>query len=99
MYNSTPVFVDEFKLTVGPRLYAFDFLPVSNAVFGAKSGSMIGLRALPLDMLQNAGVSGVYPMINGPGVGLSFIKDGWSAAAGFVSFDDTSDSTGKGIFG
>ena len=98
MYYSTPVFVDEFKLTVGPRLYAFDFLPVSNAVFGAKAGSMIGLRALPLDMLQNAGVPGVYPMINGPGVGLSYNKDGWSAAAGFVSFNDTSDSTGKGIF-
>ena len=99
MYYTTPVFTDELKITVGPRLYAFDFLPVSNAVFGPKAGSMIGLRALPLDMLQNAGVPGVYPLIDGPGVGLSYNKDGWSAAAGFVSFDGASSSSGKGIFG
>jgi len=99
MYYTTPVFVDELKLTVGPRLYAFDFLPVSNAVFGPKAGSMIGLRALPLDMLQNAGVPGVYPLINGPGAGLSYNKDGWSAAAGFVSLEGASSSSGKGIFG
>ena len=38
-------------------------------------------------------------MIDGPGVGLSYNKDGWSAAAGFVSFDGASSSSGKGIFG
>lgn len=99
MFYTTPVFADGLKLTIGPKLYAFDFLPVSNAVFGPKGGATIGLKALPLDILQNAGVPGVYPLINGPGAGISYTKDAWSAAAGFVSSNGGEDSSGKGLFG
>jgi len=99
LFYSTPIFSDKLTLTVGPQLYAYDFLPVSNAVFGAKAGSQVGLRALPLDILQNAGVPGVYPYILGAGGGLTYQNKGWSASLGFVSDGASDASSDYGIFG
>jgi hypothetical protein len=98
-YYSTPIFDDNLKVTVGPRLLAFDFLPVSNAVYGPKAGSDIGLKVLPLDLLQNAGVPGVYPQIPGAGGGISYTENGWSIAAGYVSGQGERSSEGEGLFG
>ena len=99
LFYSTPVFSDKLTLTVGPQLYAYDFLPVSNAVFGAKVGSQVGLRALPLDLLQNAGVPGVYPYVLGAGGGLTYQDKGWSASFGFVSDGASDASSDYGVFG
>jgi hypothetical protein len=49
LFYLIPVFSDKLFLTVGPQLYEYDSLSVSNAFFGAKVGSQIGLRALPQD--------------------------------------------------
>jgi hypothetical protein len=98
MFYSTPL-TNEIKVTVGGRLYAYDFLPVSNAVYGQKAGSTIGLRALPLDILQYAGVPGVYPYVLGPGFGVSYIKKGWSIASGYVSSYGSSSLSSEGLFG
>ena len=99
LFYSTPIFSDKLTLTVGPQLYAYDFLPVSNAVFGAKVGSQVGLRALPLDILQNAGVPGVYPYVLGAGGGLTYQDKGWSASFGFISDGASDASSDYGIFG
>lgn len=99
MYYSMPLLTDDLTLTVSPQMYAYDFLPISNAVFGPKAGSLIGLRALPIDLLQNAGVPGVYPYVLGAGAGLSYRNDGWSAAVGYVA-DGANDSEAEiGLFG
>lgn len=99
MYYSMPLLTDDLTLTVSPQMYAYDFLPISNAVFGPKAGSLIGLRALPIDLLQNAGVPGVYPYVLGAGAGLSYRKDGWSAAVGYIA-DGANDSKAEmGLFG
>lgn len=99
LFYTTPILSDKLFLTVGPQLYAYDFLPVSNAVFGAKAGSQIGLRALPLDILQNAGVPGVYPYVLGAGGGLTYQDKGWSASFGFVSSGASDATSGDGLFG
>ena len=98
-YYSTPLFSDDLTLTISPQMYAYDFLPISNAVFGPKGGSLIGLQTLPLDLLQNAGVPGVYPYVLGAGAGLSYQKDGWSAAIGYVSDGGNSSMAEMGMFG
>ena len=98
IFYSTPL-TDEIKVTVGGKLFAFDFLPISNAVYGPKGGSNIGLRALPLDILQYAGVPGVYPYVLGPGFGISYLKNGWSIASGYISTYGSNSSPGDGLFG
>lgn len=98
-FYSTPLFSDDLTLTIAPQMYAYDFLPISNALFGPKSGSLIGLQTLPIDLLQNAGVPGVYPYVLGAGAGLSYQKDGWSAAIGYISDEGNSSVAEMGMFG
>lgn len=99
MYYSFPLFNDDLTVTIGPRMYAYDFLPISNAVFGPKAGSLIGLKTLPLDIIQNAGVPGVYPYVLGAGFGLSYEKDGWSLATGYLSQSGNESQGDLGLFG
>ena len=98
-FYSTPIFRDNLTLTISPQMYAYDFLPISNAVFGPKGGALIGLRALPIDLLQNAGVPGVYPYVLGAGGGLSYQKNGWSAAIGYIADDANNSTAAMGLFG
>jgi hypothetical protein len=90
------------SVTVGPSLYAYDFLPIGNAVYSPKGGNVIGLRSVILDIIQYAGVPGVYPYALGAGGGISWYSNGWSLATGFLAQNGRSSNfTGgtSGMFG
>jgi len=90
------------SVTAGPSLYAYDFLPIGNAVYSPKGGNVIGLRSVILDIIQYAGVPGVYPYALGAGGGISWYSNGWSLATGFLAQNGRSSNfTGgtSGMFG
>jgi hypothetical protein len=90
------------SVTAGPSLYAYDFLPIGNAVYSPKGGNVIGLRSVILDIIQYAGVPGVYPYALGAGGGISWHSNGWSLATGFLAQNGRSSTfTGgtSGMFG
>gem|GEM_PF-6419084 len=88
---------DEFKVTVSPRMYTYDLLPVSTAMYSPKGATMIGLKSLLFDFVDYASVPGTYPLTLGPGGGFSYSKNGWAFGAGFVAQLLSSDPSQVGM--
>jgi hypothetical protein len=86
---------DNIKVTVGPRLYSYDLLPVSTASYSPKGANFIGLRSLLFDIVDYASVPGTYPLTLGPGAGITYAKDGWALGGGIIAGNpQTGDTTG-----
>jgi hypothetical protein len=76
---------DNIKVMAGPRLYSYDLLPVSTAGYSQKGNSYLGLKSLLFDIVDYASVPGVYPITLGPGVGITFAKNGWALGGGVIA--------------
>lgn len=82
---------DDIRVIAGPRLYSYDLLPVSTAMYSPKGANMIGLKSLLFDFIDYASVPGTYPLTLGPGGGITFRKNNWALGGGFIAENLSSD--------
>jgi hypothetical protein len=88
---------DNIRVMAGPRMYTYDLLPVSTAMYSPKGANMIGLKSLLFDFVDYASVPGTYPLTLGPGAGITFAKNGWALGGGFVAGNPSSNLSQVGM--
>ena len=88
---------DDIRVIAGPRLYSYDLLPVSTAMYSPKGANMIGLKSLLFDFIDYASVPGTYPLTLGPGGGITFRKNNWALGGGFIAGNPSSDLSQVGM--
>ncbi len=88
---------DNIRVIAGPRLYSYDLLPVSTAMYSPKGANMIGLKSLLFDFVDYASVPGTYPLTLGPGAGITFAKNGWALGGGFIAGNPSSNYSQVGM--
>ena len=88
---------DNIRVIAGPRLYSYDLLPVSTAMYSPKGANMIGLKSLLFDFVDYASVPGTYPLTLGPGAGITFAKNGWALGGGFIAGNPSTNLSQVGM--